>query len=318
MSTATHNLPIDENGLPVVHKLVRSLLSTPGHGVAAPEAYNLENKVLIFSHIPKCAGRTFSAILDKWFLSTGGNSRSGLYATGTIYGQFLGQNKLEATAHLAGLSPNLRYLRGHLPFGVHKGLALDPVYITFLRDPLARALSHFAFGAGRAGWTLNTPFANVVRRGGILDNPMTRQLAGLRSPDAPCTDETLQVAMKNLSNFGFVGLVEQFDQSLQLFLSRFGLPSVVYLDRGRGRPVDLPDGLAEQVRDFILFDELLYQSVKIPEVRGETRPDLWVDSTVISVEPEPGQPIPFSGLDLIRSTLAERNFPLTEPLCVNS
>lgn len=314
MSKSSPPTPIDENGLPVVHKLVRSLESARLETDKADVHRELADKALIFLHIPKSAGRTFAAILDKWFLSAVGTPKLGLYATGTIYGQFLGADKVDAVNHLATAPRNLRYLRGHLPFGVHQNLSLEPSYVTFLRNPVERALSHFAFGADRGGWGLDTPFARVVSGGGIVDNPMTRQLAGLADPAEPCTEETLEQAMENLAGFAFVGLAEQFDQSLQVFLSRFGLPSVIYLDRGRGKPVNFPDGLAEQVNDFVGLDQQLYHSIKVPRLTGKTRPELWVDSTVISVEPEPGQPIPFTGLDLIKSTLAERNFVLTEPL----
>lgn len=307
-------VPIDENGLPVVHKLVQSLASPQFDEPENSLNDGLSETSLIFLHLPKCAGRTFSAILDKWFLSAVQSADLGLYATGTIYGQFLGPDKGEASAHLSSISPDIRYLRGHLPYGVHKGLSLDPLYVTFLRDPVARALSHFAFGADRGGWTLDTPFANVVKVGGILDNPMTRQLAGLYDPAAPCTEATLDTARQNLAGFAFVGLAERFDQSLQVFLSQFGLPSVIYIDRGRGKPVELSETLAGQVDEFVAFDKQLYESVEVPKVTGQPRPELWVDSTVISVEPKPGQPIPLSSLELIRSTLAERNFPLIEPL----
>lgn len=314
MSSLQGPVPVDENGLPVLHKLVRSLVAPQNDQGMPLNQIAMENRALVFVHIPKCAGRTFSAILDKWFLSAIGDPELGLYATGTVYGQFLGPNKTDALGQIGQAGTNLRYLRGHLPYGVHKGLELDPVYVTFLRDPVARAQSHFVFGADRGGWGLDTPFAQVIRQGGILDNPMTRQLAGLTESAEPCTEQTFEQALENLSKFEFVGLAEQFDQSLQYFLSRFNLPSVIYLDRGRGKPVDLPDTLVEDVKEFISFDERLYDTVEVPRLKGQTRPNLWVDSTVISVEPKPGQPIPFSGLDVIKKTLAERNFKVIEPL----
>jgi len=298
---------VDENGQPVVHKFVRSLDLGAGTQI-------LDNRLLVFVHLPKCAGRTFSAILDKWFLSAVGDASRGCYATGTIYGQYLGSGKGEAAAAVKRDRTDLAYLRGHLPYGVHAGFDLEPVYVTFLREPLARSRSHFAFGAERGGWTLDTPFADVVARGGIADNPMTRQLAGLTDPDAPCTEDTLAAALENLLTFSFVGLAEQFDLSLQVFLSLFGLPSVIYLDRGRGKSVALPDSLAGQIEPFITFDQRLYDSVAVEPVAGQTRPDLWVDSTVISVEPAPGQPIPIAGVDVIRDTLATRHFEFREPL----
>lgn len=318
MASFGGSVPIDENGLPVVHKLVRSIELPQSAVGQASNRVILDNRALVFAHIPKCAGRTFSAILDKWFLSAVGDPQRGLYATGTIYSQFLGPNKPEALAQVPPAGSNLRYLRGHLPYGVHAGLDLEPVYVTFLREPVARAQSHFAFGADRGGWSLNTPFAEVIGNGGIVDNPMTRQLAGLTQAAETCSEQTFEQALENLATFEFVGLAEQFDRSLQYFLSRFNLPSVIYLDRGRGKPVDLPAQLSADIEEFVTFDKRLYDTVEVPRLKGQTRSELWVDSTVISVEPEPGHPIPFSGLDLIKSTLAERNFAVVEPLAEDS
>lgn len=318
MSSPKRPVPVDENGLPVIHKLVRSLAVSQDAKAEALDSVALDDRVVIFVHIPKCAGRTFSAILDKWFLSEVGDPKQGLYATGTIYRQFLGPDKGEALGQVSRAEPNLRYLRGHLPYGVDDRFALEPAYVTFLRDPVTRARSHFAFGADRGGWRLDTPFGQVIRDGGILDNPMTRQLAGLTEPNEICTEQIFEQALKNLAKFEFVGLSEQFDLSLQYFLSRFNLPSVIYLDRGRGKPVDLPAHLSDDIEEFVTFDKRLYDTVEVPRLKGQTRPELWVDSTVISVEPEPGHPIPFSGLDLIKSTLAERNFAVVEPLAEDS
>lgn len=298
---------VDENGQPVIHKLVRSL-------DLGDKTQSLDGHRLTFIHLPKCAGRSFSAVLDKWFLNAVGDPKFGCYATGTIYGQPLGGGKGEATDALASAHPALRFLRGHIPFGSDDRFDLSPVTVTFLRDPMARSLSHFAFGADRGGWSLDTPFATVVERGGILDNPMTRQLAGLTSPEEPCNEATLKTAQTNLARCAFVGLAEQFDLSLQIFLSRFGLPSVIYVDRGRGKSLDLPAQLSSQVEPFINFDRLLYAGVSLDPVDGQTRLDLWVDNAVITVEPAPGQPIPISGVDQIRQVLASRQFEFQDPL----
>ncbi len=298
---------VDENGQPVIHKLVRSL-------DLGAQTQTLDGRRLTFVHLPKCAGRSFAAILDKWFFNAVGDPDLGCYATGTIYGQFLGGGKGEAADVLATADPALRFLRGHIPFGADDTFDLPPLTVTFLRDPVARSLSHFAFGADRGGWSINTPFAEVIASGGILDNPMTRQLAGLTSPGQPCTEETLAVAQANLARCAFVGLAEQFDLSLQVFLSRFGLPSVIYVDRGRGKALDLPNDLADDIEPFIAFDRALYDSVVLSPVAGQTRPDLWVDNAVITVEPAPGQPIPISGVDQIRRALASRQFAFQEPL----
>ncbi len=39
----------------------------------------------------------------------------------------------------------IRCLKGHMPFGLHKYLLNSSVYLTVLREPIERVISHYYF-----------------------------------------------------------------------------------------------------------------------------------------------------------------------------
>jgi hypothetical protein len=87
-------------------------------------------------------------------------------------------------------------------------------YITFLREPLQRAISHFHFwrridGAGNKAWE------KMIRENWTLEDfLLSRYFANLQS----------QFLYRfALENFNFVGLTEQYEKSLKILGERFAL-----------------------------------------------------------------------------------------------
>lgn len=111
------------------------------------------------------------------------------------------------------------------------------LYLTFLRDPVKRYLSHFNYQRNRVGvpWTLEQ----------FLDEPrmcdlQTTRLAGRRDLDAAkrALDHTL----------GLVGLTDRYDETLLLFRAAMGLPKLDL--RYQRRNATRPD------EEVVRFDEL--------------------------------------------------------------
>lgn len=80
---------------------------------------DLSNAVLIFDHIPKCGGVTFSTLMER----------------------LLSPQQMQTfkfMAHYFTQAYNgAKYVTGHLAWGVHNALSgRDAFYFTFLRDPL--------------------------------------------------------------------------------------------------------------------------------------------------------------------------------------
>jgi hypothetical protein len=124
------------------------------------------------------------------------------------------------------------YVSGHFPFGLHARLPRPCLYITLLRDPIARLLSNIRFGLDRDKWPRDASVTGLVEQGRLIDNMQTRQIAGIADRDAPCTSKTLATAIDNLrSHYCVVGVTERFDDALKALITLLGWPDIAYSDR---------------------------------------------------------------------------------------
>jgi Sulfotransferase family len=89
--------------------------------------------LIIFLHLPKTGGTTLARIIDRQY-----DSSSILPLYESMFGNELSalpQNHLD----------RLRIVMGHLYFGVHAFAARPCMYITILREPIDRVISHYYF-----------------------------------------------------------------------------------------------------------------------------------------------------------------------------
>jgi hypothetical protein len=166
-----------------------------------------------------------------------------------------------------------RVFKGHMPFGLHQMLSGPAEYITFLRDPVQRVVSHyrmqyrkkvlpssFAIDPSRSDWNLgNHP---IFARS--LDNGQTRVLAGasLDLPFGACTEEHLCQAKGNMDrHFKFVGLTEQFDLSIMLLrrICGWGWHFYVPDNKASNGSIQLSTAMLESIRHLNRFDYELYR-----------------------------------------------------------
>jgi hypothetical protein len=185
---------------------------------------------LIFLHVPKTAGSTFRHIIQRQY-----DSSSILHLYDSDFGE-----------ELSAISPNqidrLRVVMGHFYFGAHNFLSQPTTYITFLRDPIERVISHYYYARHAPAhhfydsarkMSLNE-FVEYSSRmstnsgtalGYFSDNDQTRQLAGECGVPSfrTSSDEMLNIAKKNLADhFALVGITEEFDRSLILISKLLG------------------------------------------------------------------------------------------------
>ncbi|MCI0429799.1 MAG: sulfotransferase family 2 domain-containing protein [Rhodospirillales bacterium] len=228
---------------------------------------DLTGHVFIFTHIPKSAGTSLDYVL------TGMASACGLTfrrAMGTLYGIFLGTDKGDAPTDFARLQSDVRerldIVSGHLPFGVHARLSRPALYMTILREPTARLVSHFRFGVRRGGWPEARPLDDLFRGGYMVDNLQTRQLAGLTDPKLSCTAAVLDRALANLrGQYGVVATTDNFDSALKALIALFRWPDVAYSDRQVGSPEppdhELLTRAIAAVERYFACDRALYAQV---------------------------------------------------------
>jgi hypothetical protein len=228
-----------------------------------------EEQALIFVHIPKTAGSTLNYIIESHFTpeNSFGTSMTRHHPEGTLDG-------------FMALSPEqrapIRLLNGHMGFGLHERLPRSAAYVTILRHPVERVLSHYAYECQeptspiheqlRSGEADLKDFVYYYATAAEADNLQTRILSGNwhKRGYGPCSEEMLETAKENIRrHFVLVGLTERFDETYLLLRRHFGWPYTVYIKHNRTRKRLQREELAAEELDYIRqynrFDLELYE-----------------------------------------------------------
>ncbi|MCP4430984.1 MAG: sulfotransferase family 2 domain-containing protein, partial [Gammaproteobacteria bacterium] len=237
-------------------------------------------QTVIFIHIPKAAGSTLSTIIDRQHHADNVYTAYVSVKPGTIRTSTPLQSADARLERLRALSDEkrakIRVFRGHEGFGVHEFLPQPYTYITLLRDPVDRIISHYYY-------VLRTPthylYEEVTSRqmdlkayaaSGLsteLDNSQTKYLAGLEAPYLNYGDysaDILKTARQNIrEHFAVVGLIDRFDETLLLLKKALGwkLPfyTRVNVTDNRPRKRDLPTDTIRTIEAYNELDIELYR-----------------------------------------------------------
>lgn len=226
-------------------------------------------RLIVFTHVPKTAGSSLARMMrgsgapiaraPNVFKGTGGVVRAPQY-----------DRYVDALRR----RPDARLLHGHTPFGAATRLAdeWDLQFVTILREPVDRAVSHYYF---------QLQFADRRPRGGprlspatpldeafsalhlVPDNLHTRMLCGDAEPFGEVTEAMLAAACHNLeTRFAAVGLVERFDETVTLFNLRLGLSMPAgplrRVNDTRPRGADVPPDIRAAAERANQYDLALY------------------------------------------------------------
>jgi hypothetical protein len=218
----------------------------------------MDQRALIFLHIPKTAGTTLNRIIE-W-----------QYNPFSIF--TMDPYRIRATAERLEKLPEqrrrrLRVVRGHLYYGVHKFLPQGATYITMLREPVARFLSSYYFIQRRPLHPMHRKV--TTERVGVEDfirltphrqNLQCRLIAGIKS-EGKCDERNLDQAKENLmKSFSVVGICERFEESLVVIAKSFNWKIPFYENRkvSKTRPqVEL--SAIEMIREHNRLDLELYE-----------------------------------------------------------
>jgi hypothetical protein len=207
------------------------MMETVARQVQLARATGARGTTALFLHIGKTAGTTLNSILDREFPS------DAIFAVDS-------HDTASAEAQLDRLSPEkraqLRLIRGHFVYGVHRVLDQPSLYFSLLRDPCERLISAYAHIRAVPSHRLHRhlveeqlSFEEFVTSGITLetDNWQLRCLAGdAETPFGRCDQAMLQAAIQNIGRrFAFVGTSERFDDSLLILSRMYGWRHISYI-----------------------------------------------------------------------------------------
>jgi hypothetical protein len=197
--------------------------------------------LLIHLHIPRNAGSTLGRVLR---LKLGFWPPSHLlhhFRTLGFYRLAGFQQRLDVIEALSASDRRrVRLFEAHAGFGLHERLPQPSTYLTMLREPIDRAVSVFYYQRQHDripdDMTLEQFVLNAdPQRVWWVDNAQVRYLAGTGGKivdvaRGQCTRTMLDVAIERLEEvFAFVGIVEQFDESLVLLRRMFDWRGCYYV-----------------------------------------------------------------------------------------
>jgi hypothetical protein len=151
--------------------------------------------MIVCLHIPKTGGTSFNFILENNFGFRNCHTNQTNRSTFT-------QADLDFARKCY---PPLRSLVGHNLVDPMQLTVPDPFYMTILREPVARVISHYQYSAQRGH--NNKTFEETLRASENLENLQVKLIAGGRDLDK---------AKRFLERCAFVGLTEKFDLSLRV------------------------------------------------------------------------------------------------------
>jgi hypothetical protein len=206
------------------------------------------NGLIVFNHIVHTGGKTFCKLLSQYYWDA-------FFAESAFNSIALSTDEM---LHKYETKSVVNCVLGHhiVPFGGKEFWTRhDRVqHVTILRDPVDRHVSHRAYDAERIERELEDPDASF--------NYQTAYVSGSFGP-APRRIE-LEQAKENLRRYAVVGVMERYDEFVELFTKTMGLPHVGWQQARKavGEKKPISESLRERVRERLSLDEELYEVAK--------------------------------------------------------
>lgn len=251
---------------------VRGAIRSEGDPVGAPPA----GPPIAFVHVPKTAGTTIKTMFLRAYTGARMHDAGNILKVGESR-DFEGG----VVAKVAdGRAAAKDVVIGHSPFALlREHLAAETRYVTFLRDPVDRVISHYYRHIHRpdlsrserrdrveSGYATAGSLEEAIAELGMIEltNLATRLLCDDRSPLGELSPSALGDAKRNLRGFTFVGITERSEESFVLLQRALELGPIPYGEHqrvGRNRPAiaEISDDDRALIAGHNRLDAELYQ-----------------------------------------------------------
>jgi hypothetical protein len=214
--------------------------------------------LVVFVHIRKTAGRSLRQLLYREY--TRGRTR-------LVKNYFTQAAVSESYVRDLAESPpaDLRVAHGHMLFWPDFAWPEGTEFVTMLRDPVERVISHYYWLRSRKE-RYTKSLSEAVRDGLIDDNLQTRVISGMMPPHGELPQEALDLAVERLERFSVVGLTERFDESVVLLTRTLGWRRMVYTRENvtpNRKPLDeISNEEIELIHEYNALDLELYAAAR--------------------------------------------------------
>ena len=238
---------------------------------------------IIFIHIPKTGGSTLRSVFKKNTRPEHAIFLDGIKPKKSI------TELLSAPSHILSKT-NLIY--GHLDFGLHEQINKKPVYLTMLRHPVERVVSHYYYAKNHEVHILHgaihkkkLSLLDFVSSGisTEMDNLQTRMLTGTsfygnnEIPYGGCTQKMAEKAFSNLeTNFLAYGIMEKFNWSVLYFGKILNWNKSTFIRHNKGNTerqrIKLSQAEYSKIASINKYDMYLYEKAKkrfVEKVKSE-------------------------------------------------
>jgi hypothetical protein len=232
--------------------------------------------LLVFVHVPRAAGTTLGRVI------------AAQYPRGRVMSfpdPDLAERVVAATP--PEILDGVEAIEGHIYHGIHRHFRQRPQYVTMLRRPVARIVSHYRYVRSNPVHYLHTTVVNrqidlvSYARGDLspeLRNGQVQMFSARARDLGECDEASLEEAKRVLADeFEVVGLAERFDESLLLMQEALGWSTPYYVPENRspGRPDAVDAEAVEAIEAANRFDLALYDfAAELFEERVAAEPEL--------------------------------------------
>lgn len=225
--------------------------------------------MILFLHIPKTAGKTFSELLLRKF----GNRKSISLNPSEIeyYLSFDNQYFNDIINEFNSNKEETKVIFGHFKFGLHQKLKTNFDYLTFLREPYKHYISmynHFLKDDHFLGYQENTyRDLNRFMELQITHNLQCYLISGIENHQDIFNQpqKVLETAKANLqTHFTFIGITERFDESMVLLAHTMQWGNRYYIKKNvrHSERLQIDYVTQKKIQDIITLDRELYEFVR--------------------------------------------------------
>tara|TARA_Y100001970_G_C14257661_1_gene876728 strand:- start:2463 stop:3350 length:888 start_codon:yes stop_codon:yes gene_type:complete len=191
------------------------------------EKFTTERKKdsILFFHVPKSAGTTFSVIFS-WLFKNQTRIKGPLFKNNDKGGK--------TAFDLFNQCPSFNFynkfdfIYGHLPFEIYSDLKKPFLTVSLIRNPIERSLSHYNWMLNRGYCSKYDDLQSLFNNNKITKNTITNQFSG-KGFKKKNSDNDLSLAYQNLSTK--INLLYKSDDILFLIkkiISDYNLPNIIF------------------------------------------------------------------------------------------